>query len=395
MKAENNTISPYQLYEIPVEEPSEYTRKENNIQSNALTIENKILENSNSSNLLYHESTKESKNEIKDTNKENTNSFNICHKNYIYERFEKEQENVDFIKTLLKLKQKTRRKTNYNIQIALYEKEYASEPISNKGNDNDNFKNQAIYHNIPIAKNFSQKKNNVKKPKSSSLDLHNRFLFDKSRNYNLNSQKSNNSPQNNNLQYNNNEKNSKTEKKYSFKPKHPRSSKVSSINLKPNSNIKANHTIIETVKVSSPVKIIDIKKVPISERKNKFNSTSKNIKPYHTNTQTRKHYKSKRDSSVPITIINLFDNDLETPKNEKKIQKNIKNSQILKNSQIQNNSNKSSLIINEKKRSNSIAYKKEIKYSFTKRTKIKSSTITQTSSFTDSNLRLANSKNEK
>ena len=131
----------------------------------------------------------ESKTEIKEPNKENTNSFNISHKSHIYEIFEKEQDNVNFIKTLLKLKQKTKKKTNYNIQIALYEKEYGSEPISNKGNDNDNLKNQAIYHNIPIAQTFSQKKKNVKKPKSSSLDLHNRFLFDKSRNYNLISQR--------------------------------------------------------------------------------------------------------------------------------------------------------------------------------------------------------------
>ena len=393
MKTENNTITPHQLYEIPIEEPSQYSTNENNFQSNDLTIENKKLENSNSATLLYHGNIKESKTEIKEPNKENTNSFNISHKSHIYEIFEKEQDNVNFIKTLLKLKQKTKKKTNYNIQIALYEKEYGSEPISNKGNDNDNFKNQAIYHNIPIAQTFSQKKKNVKKPKSSSLDLHNRFLFDKSRNYNLISHNSNNSPKNYNLQYNN-EKNSKNEKKYSLKPKHPRSSKVSSINLTPNSNGKANHIIIDTIKASSPVKIIDIKKIPISERKNKFNSQPKNVKSYQINIQTKKHFKSKRESSVPITIINLFDDNLETKKIDKKNKKNEKILQTLKNSQSQKNSNKSSLIINEKKRANSIANKKEIKYTFTKRTKIKSNTVNPTS-FSDTNLRLSNSKNQK
>ena len=152
-------------------------------------------------------------------------------------------------------------------------------------------------------------------------------MFDKSRNYNLISHNSNNSPKKYNLQYNN-EKNSKNEKKYSLKPKHPRSSNVSSINLTPNSNGKPNHKIIETIKASSPVKIIDIKKVPISERKNKFNSKPKNIKSYQLSIQTKKHFKPKRESSVPITIINLFDDNLDTKKIDKKNEKIL---QTLKN----------------------------------------------------------------
>ena len=66
---ENNTITPHQLYEIPIEEPSQYSTNENNIQSNDLTIENKILENSNSANLLFHVNIKESKTEIKKNEK--------------------------------------------------------------------------------------------------------------------------------------------------------------------------------------------------------------------------------------------------------------------------------------------------------------------------------------
>lgn len=234
-------------------------------------------------------------------NSNSANSFNMKPQsdlNPIYERFKKEQDNVDFIKTLLKLKQKNN-KTNYNFQIALYEKEPTTSPLLH--DDENDLHSQAIYHNIPMAKTYNKQNINKKKTKSTSLDTN--LIKDKSRNTNIKVHKTNSKV--------------KHEKKFSLQPKQKKTSQICTVRLSSPS---------PKMKIQSPIKLNEIKKAYNTERKNIFGN--KAIISFHNNNGQKK-FRSKRESSVPVTVINLFsENDIVV----KTTQKNIKSNREIKNS---------------------------------------------------------------
>ena len=261
-------------------------------------------------------------------NSNSANSVNMKQQtdlNPIYERFKKEQDNVDFIKTLLKLKQKNN-KTNYNFQIALYEKEPTTSPLLH--DDENDLHSQAIYHNIPMAKTY-KRDTNKKKTKSTSLDTN--LKIDKSRNTNIKVHKTNSK--------------AKHEKKFSLQPKVKKPSQICTVRLSSPS---------PTMRIQSPMKLNEIKKAYNTERKNIFGN--KAIISFHNNGQ--KKFRSKRESSVPVTVINLFsENDIvvKTP------QKSIKTDREMKGKK-----NKSAIKCN-------ISTNNKNGYSFRKKTPVSSS----------------------
>ena len=99
-------------------------------------------------------------------------STSIQHKEKIYERLEKEQDTADFIKTLLKLKQK---KIN---NLTINSNDTPNSLTPHNANNLSVSHRKAIYINCPLAKTFSHDK--LKAPKSYTNSAHKRGSSHKS-----------------------------------------------------------------------------------------------------------------------------------------------------------------------------------------------------------------------